>query len=223
MNSVNGLPIGRIIWTYFLSFLGLGSLLFINFYPFTWHTSRPWGWEPCWRCLSGGDTWTHRFATNHRFCNCSVWFWFSYCLQYTSCIPKKTERRVLNHFFKWKVLMPLTRSRSSCSIDSTETGILINLRMSAGCYELRAIDGCISHCWERSPGACSVTCILKSSLCPFCGCLMTPPCQVKSWPRTSYCCATTLLFDYCWKYTIFAVVVAWNVVILVDQSSVIID
>jgi len=35
MNSANGLPIGRIIWTYFLSFFGLGSLLFINFYPFT--------------------------------------------------------------------------------------------------------------------------------------------------------------------------------------------
>ncbi|KAG0627751.1 hypothetical protein M758_2G225300 [Ceratodon purpureus] len=34
-DSVKGLPIGRITWTYYLSFFGLGSLLFFNFYPFT--------------------------------------------------------------------------------------------------------------------------------------------------------------------------------------------
>uniref|UniRef100_A0A7I4A4Y9 GPI mannosyltransferase 2 n=1 Tax=Physcomitrium patens TaxID=3218 RepID=A0A7I4A4Y9_PHYPA len=34
-SSVKEISIGRIIWTYYLSFLGLGSLLFINFYPFT--------------------------------------------------------------------------------------------------------------------------------------------------------------------------------------------
>jgi len=33
--SSKGRLIGRIIWTYCLSYIGLGSLLFINFYPFT--------------------------------------------------------------------------------------------------------------------------------------------------------------------------------------------
>lgn len=32
----HGRQVGRIIWTVCLSFLGLGSLLFFNFYPFTW-------------------------------------------------------------------------------------------------------------------------------------------------------------------------------------------
>ncbi len=34
--SVSGRPMGRLIWAIFFSYLGLGSLLFINFYPFTW-------------------------------------------------------------------------------------------------------------------------------------------------------------------------------------------
>lgn len=34
-HAMKDLRIGRIIWTYYLSFLGLGSLLFVNFYPFT--------------------------------------------------------------------------------------------------------------------------------------------------------------------------------------------
>ncbi|CAM6035844.1 unnamed protein product [Sphagnum compactum] len=33
--SVGGRPMGRLIWAVFFSYLGLGSLLFINFYPFT--------------------------------------------------------------------------------------------------------------------------------------------------------------------------------------------
>lgn len=44
-SSVKEISIGRIIWTYYLSFLGLGSLLFINFYPFTWYILRHYGYN----------------------------------------------------------------------------------------------------------------------------------------------------------------------------------